>query len=60
MVTPDGHAAGNGRFKDYLEAFKTGATIRVVVSIDGDYDFDLTTTKMNEGQGERRTVITHT
>lgn len=48
LVTPDGHAAGGDGFKDYLESVKTGATVRVVASIDGDFDFDLTTTKMPE------------
>lgn len=57
LVTPDGHAAGGNGFKDYLKSVKTGATVRVVASIDGDFDFDLTTAKMDEVKGETKRVI---
>ena len=57
LITPDGHAAGGNGFKDYLKSVKTGATVRVVALIDGDFDFDLTTTKMNEVKGEMQRVI---
>lgn len=49
-VTPDGHAAGTGGFDDYLKLVRSGAIIRVVAHVKNDFDFDVTTTKMYEGQ----------
>ncbi len=49
-VTPDGHAAGTGGFSDYFKLVRSGAIIRVVAHIQNDFDFDVTTTKMYEGQ----------
>lgn len=49
-VTPDGHAAGTGGFDDYLKLVRSGAVIRVVAHVKNDFDFDVTTTKMYEGQ----------
>jgi len=48
-VTPDGHAAGDGGFSDYLKLVRNGAIIRVVAHVENDFDFDVTSTKMYEG-----------
>lgn len=50
VVTPDGHAAGGSKFQDYLKLVRNGATIRIIAPIKNDFDFDLATTRMYEGQ----------
>lgn len=49
-VTPDGHATGANGFRDLLDKVRKGCIIRVVAPVINDFDFDLTTTKMYEGQ----------
>lgn len=49
-VTPDGHAAGASGFEDYLRMVRNGAVIRVIAPIVNDFDFEIITTRMYEGQ----------
>lgn len=49
-VTPDGHATGANGFRALLDMVRKGCIIRVVAPLINDFDFDLTTTKMYEGQ----------
>lgn len=49
-VTPDGHAAGSEGFKDYLKMVRSGAIIRVIAPVVNDFDYEIITTRMYEGQ----------
>lgn len=49
-VTPDGHAAGAEGFKDYLQMVRSGAIIRVIAPIVNDFDYEIITTRMYQGQ----------
>lgn len=56
-IVPDKHACGLNGFKEHLKSIITdGMVIRIVAPLYDDFDFDITTTKMQKNSNPFRAV----